>query len=65
MVPRKLWSAVDYARAIGRESETCARLRAMVAAGLLTMPEARAHAIRQEFNPDLVGKAPEPKGKTT
>ena len=58
MKPRGAWGPTDYAVATGRDVETAEVLKARVGAGVLSLKDARAMMIKQDFNPDLVGKEP-------
>jgi hypothetical protein len=58
VIPRAAWGPKEYAAATGRDVETAEVLKARVGSGVLSMKDARAMMIRQDFNPDLVGKEP-------
>lgn len=56
MIPRAAWGPKEYAAATGRDIETAEVLKTRVGSGILALKDARAMMIRQEFNPDLIGK---------
>ena len=59
-IPRKNWGPAEYAVAFGRDQETYMVLKNKVATGMMSLADARQAAENQGFDPDQVGKLPQP-----